>query len=227
MQTKSLFEEGFGFYHDPSLHYPIVADNSVRVDPSTGDCVMYLGMRDYLVNGERMRKSITFVSGPPILFLETHDRNGVREWDGVLEVSWVRKGPYGYFNQNCITDPEAISEHYSPETAVTNDNTEIRTAFVFAYDSNIKFLIKRDGAADRTVSAYNTTKVVLHQNEYISSVISASGDKFLKQLSSGTANAIEITVRFDLAYDFTDDQRGVALFSMSDTIAQVTETKLT
>lgn len=227
MQTKSLFEEGFSFFHDPDLHYPITAEKSVRVDPSTGDCIMYLGMRDYLVAGERMRKAITFVSGPPVLLLETHDVNGTREWDGVLGVSWDKKGPYGYYNQNCITDPEAISEHFSPETAVTNDNTEIRVAFVFAYDEDVKFLIKRDGAADRTVSAYNVTKVVLHQNEYICSIISTNGDKFLKQLSSGTENTIKITVKFDLAYDFTADRRGLSLFSMSDSIAQVTETKLT
>ena len=226
MQTQSLLDEGFMFYHDVDLHYPISSENPVRVDPSTGDCVMFFGMRDYLKDGERVRKSVTFVSGPPVLMMEAHDKNGVRNWDGVLGMSWERKGPYGYYNQNCITDPELISDYYSPETAATNDNTEVRTALVFGYDSSINFLIKRDGAANRVVSAYNTTKIVLNQNEYICSVVSTSGDKFLKQLSSGVTNAIKLTVNFDLAYDFTDDLRGLAIFSMSDTIAQTTEVKI-
>jgi len=227
MQIKSIYEEGFRFFHDPSLHYPITADNSVRVDPATGECVLYLGMTDYLKEGERMRKTITFVSGPPVLLLQPEDKNGQREWDGVVGISWDRKGVYGYYNQNCISDPESISDHYSPETAVTNDGTTVRTSFIFAYDSNVKYLIKREGAANRTVSAYNVTSVVLNQNEYICSVISTSGDKFLKQLSSGTENAIKLTIRYDLAYDFTDDERGVNIFTMSDTIAQIQETKLT
>ena len=226
MQTQSLFDEGFQFYHDSSLHYPISSENPVRVDTATGDCVMFFGMRDYLKDGERTRKKITFVSGPPTLLMEAHDQNGVREWDGVLGISWEPKGPYAYYNQNCITDPELISEHYSPETAVTNDNTEIRVSFVFALNANAKFLIKRDGAANRTVSAYNVTKVVLNQNEYICSVISSSGNVFFNQLSSGVDNAIKITINFDLAFDFTNDLRGLALFSMSDTIAQTTEAKI-
>ena len=227
MQTVSLFDEGMRFYHDPDLHYEITAENSVRVDPATGQCIMYLGMRDYLKEGERMRKKIEFVAGPPVLFVEPIDRFGERKWDGVVNITWDRKGPYGYFNQNCITDPEKISENYDPATAMTNDSTLIRTAFVFAYDTAVKYLIKKEGAADRTVSAYNSTSVVLNQNEYICSVVSTNGDRFLKALSSGRENAIKLTVTFDLAYDFTDDQRGVNLFTMSDTIAQITETKLT
>ena len=227
MQTANLFDQGFTFYHDPTLHYEITASEPVRVDPSTGECIMYLGMRDFLENGERMRKQITFVAGPPTLFIEAHDENGVKNWDGVVNIAWEQKGPYGYYNQNCISDPEKISDNYSPETAVTNDNTEIRTSFVFAYDSTVKYLIKREGAANRTVSAHNTTRVVLHQNEYICSVISSSGDKFLKQLSSGTENAIKVTVSFDLSYDFENSARGLSIFSMSDTIAQITKIKIT
>jgi len=227
MQVFDLFEEGFRFFHDENLHYMVTAENYVRADPATGECVMYLGMKDYLKDGERMRKKITFVAGPPILFIEPINAQGEREWDGVLSITWERKGPYGYYNQDCITDPEKLSPHYDAATAVTNDGTVVRTAFVFAYDSYAKYLIKREGAADRTVSAYNTTEVVLNQNEYISSVISTSGDRFLKELSSGRDGAIKITIRFDLAYDFTQDQRGIDLFTMSDTIGQITETKLT
>lgn len=227
MEIRNLYEEGFGFYHDPNLHYPITADSAVRVNEATGECIMYLGMRDYLKESERTRKHITFVSGAPILFIEPHDAVSQRSWDGVVSISWEPKGEYGSYNQNCITDPESISKHYSPETAVTNDNTVVRTAFVFCLDSNAKFLIKREGASDRTVSAYNTTSVVLNQNEYICSVISTSADKFLKKLSSGVENAMKLVVRFDLAYDFTDDQRGISLFTQSDTIAQIQEEKLT
>jgi len=227
MQTVSLFDEGMRFYHDPDLHYEITADNSVRVDPATGECIMYLGMRDYLKDGERMRKKIEFVAGPPILFLEPIDQFGARKWDGVVNITWTPVAPYAYYGQNCITDPEKVSEYYDPNTAMTNDGTLIRTAFVFASDTNAKYLIKKEGAADRTVSAYNVTSVVLNQNEYICSVVSATGDRFLKALSSGRENAIRISLTFDLAYDFTDDQRGVNLFTMSDTIAQITETKLT
>lgn len=226
MQTRSFLEEGFSYFHDVDLHYPVTSENSVRVDPATGNCILYLGMRDYLSDGVRMRKHLTFVAGPPILFLEAHDSIGNVQWDGVIGISWDRQGEYGSYNQNCITDPEKISEHYNEATAVTNDNTTVRTAFIFAYDSEVKYLIKREGSADRTVSAYNTTSVVLHQNEYICSVISTAGDKFLKKLSSGTDNAIKITVQFDLSYDFTNDERGLGLFAMSDSVAQVTEVRL-
>ncbi len=226
MQTVSLFEEGLRFYHDPDLHYEITADNSVRVDPATGDTVMYLGMRDYLKDGDRVRKKIEFVAGPPILFIEPIDQYGARKWDGVVNLSWERKGPYGSYNQSCITDGEKISDYYDEDHAMTNDGTAIRTAFVFGYDSSVHYLIKKTDGPDRTVSAYNVTTVVLNQNEYICSVTS-TGDQLLKALSSGRDNAIKITINFDLAYDFTDDQRGINLFTMSDTIAQITETKLT
>jgi hypothetical protein len=76
MTTVSLYEEGFRFFHDPDLHYEITPDNSVRVDPATGNVIMYLGMRDYLKDGDRVRKKIEFVSGPPILFLEPVDKFG-------------------------------------------------------------------------------------------------------------------------------------------------------
>lgn len=226
METVNLFDEGMRFFHDPDLHYEITSDNSVRVDPGTGQCTMYLGMRDYLKDGDRMRKKIEFVNGPPILFIEPIDVNGDRKWDGVTGISWTPKGPYGSYAQNCISDPEKISGYYSSATAETNDGTTIRTAFVFALDTNAHYLIKKEGAADRTVSAFNVTSVVLNQNEYICSV-TTSGDRLLKALSSGRENAIQIVITFDLAYDFTDDQRGVNLFTMSDTIAQITETKLT
>jgi hypothetical protein len=225
MTTVSLYEEGIRFYHDPDLHYEITPDNSVRVDPATGQVIMYLGMRDYLKDGDRVRKKIEFVKGPPILFIEPVDKFGGRKWDGVINIAWDRKGPYGTYTQNCITDPEKISEYYDPDHAMTNDGTTIRTAAVLCYDSNAKYQIKKVDGPDRTVSAYNTTSVVLNQNEYICSVVGT--DKFLKSLSSGRENAIKITITFDLAYDFTDDQRGINLFTMSDTIAQITETKLT
>lgn len=224
MQTVSLYEEGIRFYHDPDLHYEITPDNSVRVDPATGDVTMYLGMRDYLKDGDRMRKKIEFVQGPPMLFIEPIDKFGARKWDGVVNISWERKGEFGTYSQNCITDPEKISSFYDPDHAMTNDGTAVRTAAVLAYDANAKYQIKKVDGADRQVSAYNTTTVVLNQNEYICSVIGT--DMFLKSLSSGRDNAIKITITFDLAYDFTDDQRGINLFTMSDTIAQITETKL-
>ena len=225
MQTVSLFEEGLRFYHDPDLHYEITASNSVRVDPSTGDTIMYLGMRDYLKDGDRVRKKIEFVAGPPVLFIEPIDKFGARKWDGVVNISWDRKGPYGTYSQSCITDTEKISSFYDEDHAMTNDGTIIRTAFVFAYDSGAHYLIKKTDGADRSVSAYNVTSVSLNQNEYICTVTGTN--KFLKALSSGRDNAIKITVKFDLAYDFTDDQRGINLFTMSDTIAQITETKIT
>lgn len=225
MQTVSLYEEGIRFYHDPDLHYEITPDNSVRVDPATGNVVMYLGMRDYLKDGDRVRKKIEFVQGPPILFIEPIDKFGARKWDGVVNIAWERKGIYGTYTQNCITDPEKISEHYDPNHAMTNDGTSIRVAAVMAYDTGAVYQIKKVDGADRTVSAYNVTTVVLNQNEYICSVVGTS--KFLKAISSGRENAIQITLTFDLAYDFTDDQRGINLFTMSDTIAQITETKIT
>jgi len=227
MQTVSLYDEGVRFFHDPDLHYEITAENSVRVDPATGECVMYLGMQDYIVDGERMRKRIEFVSGPPILFIEPIGADGNRNWNGVINITWDRAGEYGFYDQACITDPEKISEHYDSDTAMTNDGTVVRTAFVFAYDDYVKYVIRKEGAADRFVSAYNTTSIVLNQNEYICSVVSTNGDRFLKVLQSGRENAIKVTITFDLAYDFTGDQRGVNLFTMSDTIAQITETKLT
>ncbi len=226
MQTVSLFEEGLRFFHDPDLHYEITADNSVRVDPATGNTVMYLGMRDYLKDGDRVRKKIEFTAGPPVLFIEPIDKFGARKWDGVVNISWVPNGTYGMYNQSCITDPEKISSRFDESSAETNPGTAIRTAFVFAYNSDVHYLIKNSVGADREVSAYNTTTVVLNQNEYICSV-KATSDKLLKSLSSGRDNALKITISFDLAYDFTDDQRGINLFTMSDTIAQITETKLT
>jgi hypothetical protein len=226
MQTVSLYDEGIRFFHDPDLHYEITADNSVRVDPASGQCVMYLGMRDYIKDGERMRKRIELVSGPRMFFIEPIDRNGNRKWDGVVNITWERKGEYAAYNHSCITDPEKISEHYDPDTAMTNDGTAIRTAFVFAYDTRAQYVIKKDGAGDRYVSAYNTTTVVLNQNEYICSVSSGTSDVFLKTLQSGRENALKITITFDLAYDFTEDQRGVNLFTMSDAIAQITERRI-
>ena len=227
MQTVSLYDEGVRFFHDPDLHYEITADNSVRVDPATGECVMYLGIRDYIVDGERMRKRIEMMAGAPMLFLEPIDANGNRKWDGVVNITWEPNGEYKNYQEQCVSDPEKISEHYDPDTAMTNDGTVVRAAFVFAYDDYVKYVIKKEGAADRYVSAYNVTSVVLNQNEYICSVISTNGDRFLSVLESGRENAIKVTITFDLAYDFTDDQRGVNLFTMSDTIAQITETKLT
>lgn len=225
MQTYNLFEQGFRFYHDPSLHYEITAENTVKFDQTTGKAILYLGMRDYLKDGTRMRKTIRFTAGPPILFMSPHDSNADIKWDGVVNIEWERKGIYGSYSQNCISDAEKISDHYNPNTAVTNDNTVIRTAFVFAYDSNAKYLIKRDGAADRTVSAYNTTSVVLNQNEYICSVIS-SGNHLMRELKSGTENALKISITYDLAYDFTSDARGVSLYTMSDTIARAIEEEI-
>ncbi len=226
MLTVSLFEEGMRFFHDPDLHYEITADNSVRVDPTTGETIMYLGMRDYLKDGDRVRKLIDFTGGPPILFMEPIDKYGARKWEGVTNISWDRIGTWGSYEGSCITDPEKISMYYDEDHAMTNDGTVVRSAFVFAYDSSAKFLIKKTDGADREVSAYNTTSVVLNQNEYICSV-KATSDKLLRSLSSGRENAIKITISFDLAYDFTDDQRGISLFTMSDTVAQITETKLT
>ncbi len=225
MTTVSLYEEGIRFYHDPDLHYEITPDNSVRVDPATGEVVMYLGMRDYLKDGDRVRKRIEFVKGPPILFIEPVDKYGARKWDGVINITWTPSGEYGTYTQNCITDPEKISDYYEPDHSMTNDGTLIRTAAVLCYDAGASYQIKKVDGSDRTVSAFNTTSVVLNQNEYICSVVGT--DKFLKVLQSGRENAIQIIITFDLAYDFTDDQRGINLFTMSDTIAQITESKLT
>ena len=224
MQTVSLYQEGIRFFHDPDLHYEITPENSVRVDPATGKVVMYLGMRDYLKDGDRVRKKIDFVQGPQALFIEPIDALGARKWDGVVNIEWEEKGPYASYSQDCITDPEKISDFYDPAHAMTNDGTEVRVAAVLALDANAHYKIKKVDGPDREVSAHNVTTVVLNQNEYICSI--KGTDRFLRSLSSGRANAIKITITFDLAYDFTNDQRGINLFTMSDTVAQITETKL-
>ena len=229
MEIATLFGEGMRFYHDPDLHYEITADKSVRVDPTTGNCVMYLGMRDYLKDGERYRKSIEFVYGPPILMAEPIDGAGETKWEGVTNITWVPQGIYGYYNEPCVSDPEKISEHYSPETVVSEqDGVIVRTAFVFALDTYARYNIKNSvEGTSRQVSAYNVTSISLNKNEYICSIISSSGNRFLKKLESGRENAIQITISFDLAYDFTNDQRGINIMTMSDTVAQIKETKLT
>ncbi len=229
MEAATLFDEGMRFYHDPDLHYEITAEKSVRVDPATGQCVMYLGMRDYLKDGERYRKSIEFVYGPPILMAEPIDDVGDTKWEGVTNITWVPKGIYAYYGEDCITDPEKISEHYSPTTVVSEqDGVIVRTAFVFGKDTNARYNIKNSVTlTSRQVSAYNVTSVSLNKNEYICSIKSATGSRFLKKLESGRENALKITITFDLAYDFTNDQRGINIMTMSDTIAQIKETKLT
>jgi len=229
MEIATLFDEGMRFYHDPDLHYEVTADKSVRVDPGTGACVMYLGMRDYLKDGERYRKSIEFTYGPPVLMAEPIDAAGNTKWDGVVNISWVPQGLYGEYTENCITDPEKISEHYSPETVVSEqDGVIVRTAFVFAKDSYARYNIENSVTGTRRqVSAYNVTSVSLNKNEYICSVISTSGARLLKKLESGRENALKVTITFDLAYDFTNDQRGLNIMTMSDAVAQIKETKLT
>jgi len=229
VETATLFDEGMRFFHDPDLHYEVTATESVRVDPTTGQCVLYLGMRDYLKDGERYRKTIEFVYGPPILMAEPIDAVGQTKWDGVTNITWTPKGTYGVYAADCITDPEKISEHYSPATVVSEqDGVIVRTAFVFGLDSDARYNIKNSvEGTSRQVSAFNTTSVSLNKNEYICSIISASGNKLLKKLESGRENALRLVITFDLAYDFTNDQRGVNLMTMSDTVAQIKETKLT
>ena len=220
--TINLYELGFRYYHDPNLHYEITPDSQIRIDPTTGKAVLYLGMRDYLVEGVRTRKQLKVVQGPPAFFLEPIDETGQRNWEGVKNIAWNRKGSYGSYNAE-VSAPERISDYYSPETAATNDNTIARVAFIFAYDTHVRYKIRNaDTGATREVYAYNTTSVTLNKNEYIYG-INTNGNYSLKQLTSGIENAMKITITFDLAYDFTGQSRGLNFFTMPDTAVQVLE----
>jgi len=220
--TINLYELGFRYYHDPNLHYEITPDSQIRIDPTSGQAILYLGMRDYLVEGVRTRKQLKVVQGPPTFFLEPIDETGQRNWDGVTNITWTPHGTYGSYNAEVVA-PERISDYYSPETAATNDGTVARVAFIFAYNTNVRYKIRNsDTGATREVYAYNVTSITLNKNEYIYG-INTNGNYSLMQLVSGIENAMKITITFDLAYDFTGQSRGLNFFTMPDTAVQVIE----
>ena len=229
MEVRSLYQEGFRFFHDADLHYEATSGFDIRIDPVTGDAVMYFGMRDYLKNDNRTRKSINFSRGAPLMLLAPTDDSGNILWDGVVNISWVplAGGTYRNYIQDCVIDPERISQYYDVNTACPNDGTSVRTSMPFAKDTNVVYVIKNSttGAA-RQVVAYNTTSVILNQNEYICSV-KATSDGLLSKIQSGAENSIKITVKYDTAYDLSNSQRGIAIFTMSDTIADIIEDTIT
>lgn len=222
--TINLYDLGFRFYHDPNLYYEVTPDAKIRIDPANGQAVVYFGMRDYLVEGVRTRKKLKVVQGAPAFFLEPIDQSGQRNWDGVINISWDRNGHFTHWS-GTLSAPERISDYYSPETAATNDNTEARVAFLFAYNQDAKYKIKNAATGNtRTVAAHNTTKVTLNKNEYIDGIECYSNrDRLLDELISGRENAKKITITFDLAYDFTGESRGLNFFTMPDTAVQVLE----
>jgi len=229
MEVRSLFEEGFRFYHDSALHYEAKPDFDIRIDPITGEATMYLGMKDYLKNDERTRKTINFSRGAPLMLIAPTDEHGDVDWSGVLNISWSPSNSFTYkrYTQDCVVDPERISIHYNAETACPNDNSNVRTSMPFAKDSNVVYVIKNDASGtQRQVSAYNDTNVILNQNEYICSV-KATSDRLLSRLESGAENSIKIVIKYDTSFDLSNSQRGVAIFTMSDTVADIIESKVT
>lgn len=229
MEVRSLFEEGFRFYHDATLHYEAKPDFDIRIDPLTGKAVMYLGMRDYLKNDERTRKTISFSRGAPLLLIAPTDDKGEVLWDGVLNIEWEPQNEYTYrkYTQDCVADPERICQYFDAETACPNDNTNARASMPFSKDSHVVYVIKNDATGGvRQVSAYNDTNVTLNQNEYICSV-KATDERLLSKLESGADNSIKITITYDTSYDLSNSQRGVAIFTMSDTVADIIESKVT
>jgi hypothetical protein len=229
MEIRSLYQEGFRFYHDAALHYEATPGFDIRIDPVSGDAVMYLGMRDYLKGDERTRKTINFSRGAPILLLAPTDESGNVLWDGVRSMSWVppANATFRSYTQECVADPERISVHYDAATACPNDGTNVRTSMVLSKDTSAVFVIKNSTTgAVRQTSTYNDTNVILNQNEYICSV-KATGDKLFSKLQSGAENSIKITIRYDTSYDLSDSQRGIAIFTMSDTIADIIEETIT
>jgi len=219
----NLFELGFRFYHDPNLRYEITPDSQIRIDPATGKATMFFGMRDYLVDGVRTRKQLKVVQGAPTFFLEAIDETGQRNWDGVKGIRWDDKGTMTSYN-DALTAPERISDYYNADTACPNDNTQARVAFVFCYDNNdTRYKIKNsDDGSTREVYARNTTTITLNKNEYIYG-INSHRSRLLSELKSGIDNAFKIEITFDLAYDFTGQQRGLNFFTMPDTVIQVIE----
>ena len=220
----NLYEMGFRWYHDPNMHYEITPDSEVRINPQNGQAVMYFGMRDYLVEGVRTRKELRVVQGAPIFFLHTIDSEGVRNWEGVKGVSveipedLIESSWSGDF-----TAPERITEAYDPDTAVTNDRTDIRVAMPFVNSSRARYRIKNSASgASREINAQNTTIITLNKNEYIYG-FNTNGNTSLSNLKSGIKNTLKITVTFDLAYDFTGQSRGLEFFTMPDTAVQVLE----
>lgn len=231
MEIRSLYQEGFRFFHDASLHYEATPGFDIRIDPLTGNAEMYFGMRDYLKNDERTRKTINFSRGAPLLLLAPTDENGEVLWDGVLNISWERitldNEKYRTYTQDCVADPERISEYHNEATACPNDGTVVRTSMPFAYDTNAVYVIKNSvSGATRTVAAYNNTNVTLNQNEYICSV-KATANRLLSRLESGADNSFKVTIQYDTTYDLSDSQRGVAIFTMSDTVADIIENTIT
>ena len=229
MEVRSLYQEGFRFYHDAALHYEATPGFDIRIDPISGDAVMYLGMRDYLKGDERTRKTINFSRGAPILLLAPTDESGNVLWDGVVNISWVplATGTYRSYIMDCVADPERISRYFDAATACPNDGTSVRTSMPFAKNSNAVYIIKNSvSGTSRQTSAYNITTVVLNQNEYICSV-KATSTRLLSKLQSGSENSIKVTIKYDTSYDLSESQRGVAIFTMSDTIADIIEETIT
>jgi len=223
--TINLYELGFRFYHDPNLHYEVTPDSQIRIDPSTGKAIMYFGMRDYLVDGVRTRKQLKIVQGCPAFFLESIDETGQRNWDGVRNIEWSVNAPSTTHWSGSFSAPERICDHYSPETACTNDGTRVRVAFIFATNNDVRYRIRNaDTGSTREVYAYNTTTVTLNKNEYIYGLnVYRNNNRLLNVLQSGIRNALKITVTYDLAYDFTNQERGLNFFTMPDTAVQVLE----
>jgi len=221
--TINLYELGFRYYHDPNLHYEVTPTSQIRINPSNGQAILYLGMRDYLVEGVRTRKQLKVVQGFPGFFIEVIDQTGDTNFEGIksIEASWSNLS-YCSFNDN-VTAPERISPNYSPDTAETNDGTTVRVPLLLSsgYRARYKITNSTTGST-REVGSSSSCSVVLNKNEYISGV-NSNGNNLLCELKSGIENAIKLTITFDLAYDFTGESRGLNLFTMPDTAVQVIE----
>jgi len=221
--TINLYELGFRYYHDPNLHYEITPSSQIRINPSNGQAILYLGMRDYLVNGVRTRKQLKVVQGFPGFFIEVIDQDGQTNFDGVktIEASWKNLS-YCSFNDE-VTAPERICVNYSPDTAETNDGTNVRVPLLLSSGYGSRYKIKNSATGStREVYSSKECSITLNKNEYVYGV-NSNGNRLVCELKSGIENAIKLTITFDLAYDFSGQSRGLNLFTMPDTAVQVTE----
>jgi len=221
--TINLYQLGFRYYHDPNLHYEITPSSQLRINPSNGQATLYLGMRDYLVEGVRTRKQLKVVQGFPGFFIEVIDDSGNTNFDGIksIEPSWSNLSECSF--NDAVTAPERLCVNYSPDTAETNDGTIARTPLLLSDRYRARYKIKNSATGStREVTADKTCQTTLNKNEYIYGV-NGNGKNLVCELKSGIANAIKLLVTFDLAYDFSGQSRGLNLFTMPDTAVQVTE----
>jgi len=221
--TVNLYELGFRYYHDPNLHYEVTPSSQLRINPTNGQATIYLGMRDYLVEGVRTRKQLKIVQGFPGFFVEVIDDSGNTNFDGVKRIDphWSNLS-YCSFN-NSVTAPERLCVNYSEDTAETNDGTTVRVPLLLNSGNNGRYKIKNSSSGStREVGSSTSCRVTLNKNEFIYGVNSNS-TRNVCELKSGIANAVRLTITFDLAYDFSGQSRGLNLFTMPDTAVQVTE----